>query len=98
MKTFDSRFIQVTKLPPNKFNKKDVPQVVSLSAQTIKSQRPKFYVGDFVLVVKNDEAFRNGYKQSFTDEVFEIENLAAFIPPKYSLIDANSEKIKGKIY
>ena len=99
MKTINSRVNRVTKLSPNfKVTKKDVPRLVSLSAQTIKFQRPKFYVGDFVRIVKKDEAFRKGYKQSFTDEVFEVESLAYFNPPTYSLIDANGEKIEGKFY
>ena len=54
--------------------------------------RPQFYVGDFVRIVKKDEAFRKGFKQSFTDEVFEVESLATFNPPTYSLIDENGEK------
>ena len=98
MKTINSRVNRVTKLAPNKVTKKDVPRLVSLSSQTIKFQRPKFYVGDFVRIVKRDEAFRKGYKQSFTDEVFEVESLATFNPPTYSLIDANGEKIECKLY
>ena len=69
-----------------------------MSAQTIKLKIPKFYVGDFVRIVKKDEAFRKGYKQSFTDKVFEVESLSTFNPPTYSVIDANGEKIKGKFY
>ena len=98
VKTINSRVNRVTKLAPNKVTKKDVPRLVSLSAQTIKFQRPNFYVGDFVGSVKKDEAFRKGYKQSLTDEVFEVESLATFNPPTYSLIDANGEKIEGKFY
>ena len=98
VKTIYSRVNRVTKLAPNRVTKKDVPRIVSLSAQTIKFQRTKFYVGDFVRIVKKDAAFRIGYKQSFTDEVFEVENLATFNPPTYSLIDANGDKIEGKFY
>ena len=97
MKTINSRVNSVTKFAPNRVTKKDVPRLVSLNAQTIKFQRPKIYVGDFVRIVK-DEAFRKGYKQSFTDEVFEVESLATFNPPTYSLIDANGDKIEGKFY
>ena len=51
-KTINSRFNCVTKFAPNRVTKKDVPRLVSLSAQTIKFQRPKFYIGDFVRIVK----------------------------------------------
>ena len=98
MKTINSRVNRVTKLAPNRVTKKDVPRLVSLSAQTIKFQRPKIYVGDFARIVKKDEAFNKGYKQSFSDEVFEVESLATFNPPTYSLIDANGDKIEGKFY
>ena len=94
MKTIHSRVNRVTKFAPNKVTKKDVPQLFSLSAQNIKFQRPQFYVGDFVRFVKKDEAFRKGYKQSFTDKVFEVESLTTFNPPTYSLIDATVKKLK----
>ena len=42
VKTINSRVNHVTKLAPNRVTKKDVPRLVSLSAQTIKFQRPKF--------------------------------------------------------
>ena len=74
VKTINSRVNRLTKLAPKKVNKKDVPRLVILSAQTLKFQRPIFYVGDFVRIVKRDAAFRKGYKQSFSDEVFEVEN------------------------
>ena len=98
MKTINSRVNRVTKLAPNKVTKKDVPRLVSLNAQTIKFQRPKFYVRDFARIVKKDDAFRKGYKQFFTDEFFEVESLATFNPQTYSLIDANGEKIEGNFY
>ena len=99
MKTINLWVNRVTKLSANIVTKKDVPRLVSLSAQvSIKFQRPKFYVGDFVRIVKKDEAFRKGYKQSFTDEVFEVESLATFNPSTFSLIDANGDNIEGKFY
>ena len=49
-------------------------------------------------VVKKDKAFRKSYKQSFTDEVFEITGIPKFSPPTYSLVDADKEPIQGKIY
>ena len=51
VKTSNSRVNRVTKPAPNRVTKKDVPRLVSLSAQTIKFQRPQFYVGDFVRIV-----------------------------------------------
>ena len=72
MKTINSRVNRITKLAPNKVTKKDIPRLVSLSAETTVSQKPCFFAGDFVRIVKKDKAFRKGYEQSFTDEVFKI--------------------------
>ena len=96
--TINSRVNRVIKLAPNKVTKKDVRRLVSLSAQTSILQKPKFYIGDFVRIVKKDKACRKGYKQSFTDEVFEITDIPTLSPPTYSIIDANKEKIEGKFY
>ena len=49
-------------------------------------------------VVKKDKAFRKSYKQSFTDEVFEITGIPTISPPIYSLVNADKEPIQGKFY
>ena len=71
---------------------------MSLSAETTVSEKPRFFVGDFVKIVKKDKAFRKGYEQSFTDEIFEITDILTLFPPSYSLIDANKERIEEKFY
>ena len=96
--TINSRVNRVTKLAPNKVTKKDEPRLVLLSAQTSIRQKHKFYIGDFVRIIKKDKAFRKGYKQSLTDKVFEITHIPTLSPPTYSTIDANKEKIEGKFY
>ena len=98
VKTINSRVNRVTKIAPNKVTKKDVPRLVSLTVQTSSNQKPKFYIGDFVRIVKKDKAFRKSYKQSFTDEVFEITGIPTLSPPTYSLVDTDKEPIQGKLY
>ena len=49
-------------------------------------------------IVKKDKAFRNSYKQSFTEEFFEITGTPTLNPPTYSLVDADNEPIPGKFY
>ena len=49
-------------------------------------------------IAKTDIPFRKGYKQSFTDEVFEIFDVPTKNPPTYNLIDANKEPVEGKFY
>ena len=96
MKTINSRVNRITKLAPNKVTKKDVPRFVSLSAETTVSQKTRFFFGDFVRIVKKDKAFRNGYEQSFNEEVFEITDIPTLFTPSYSLKDANKEKNRRK--
>ena len=98
VKTVNSRVNRITKIAPNKNTKTDVPRLVSLAAQTSSTQKPKFFIGDFVRVVKKDKAFRKSYMQSFTDEVFEITGIPTLSPPTYTLADANKEPIQGKFY
>ena len=80
--------------------KKDVPRLISLRAeQSLKLvRRPKLYVGNFVRIAKINIPFRKGYKQSFTDEVFEIFDIPTRNPPTYNLIDTDREPIEGKFY
>ena len=47
---------------------------------------------------KTDLPFRKGYKQIFTDKVFEIVAISTVNPPTYTLIDAEKEEISGKFY
>ena len=68
VQTIISRVNRVTKLESNKVTKKDVPYLISLNLV----RRPKFYIGDFVRISKADLLFRKGYKQTFTNKVFEI--------------------------
>ena len=49
-------------------------------------------------ISKADLPFRNGYKQTFTNEVFEIYDIPTTNPPTYSLIDPTQEPVKGKFY
>ena len=100
VRTINSRVNRVTKLAPNKVTKKDVPYLISLffNDSAILVRRPKFYVGDFVRKSKADLPFRKRYKQTFTNEFFEIYDIPTTNPPTYSLIDASQDPVKGKFY
>ena len=100
VQTINSRVNRVTKLTLNKVTRKHVPALVSLIANSSSKlvQKPKFYVGDYVRIAKTDLPFRKGYKQIFADEVFEIVAIPTLNPATYSLIDAEKEKISGKVY
>ena len=100
VRILNSRTNRVTKFAPKDVKKQHVPQIISQAAEksTELSKIPKLKVGDYVRVAKVDLPFRKGYKQLFTDEVFEILSVPTFNPPTYGLIDSNGETIKGKFY
>ena len=87
-------------MAPNKVTRKHVPALVSIIANSSSKlvQNSKFYVGDYVRIAKTDLLFRKGYKQTFTDEVFEIVAIPTVNLPRYSLIDAEKNEISGKFY
>ena len=94
------RVNRVTGLAPKKVSDKDVPHLISLvSNKSTKQLRvPKFRAGDFVRVSKENLPFKKGYKQNFTDGIFQIEKIATLNPPTYNLLDSAKEKLLGKFY
>ena len=95
-----SRTNRVTKLAPNEVTKKDVPRLISLRVEQSQKlvRRPKLYVGGFVRIAKIGFPFRKGFKQSFTDKVFDLFDIPTRNPPTYNLIDADKEPVEGKFY
>ena len=96
----NSRVNRVTGLAPKKVSDKDVPRLICLvSNKSTKQLRvPKFKAGDLVRVSKENLPFKKGYKQNFTDEIFQIEKIATLNPPTYNLLDSAKEKLLGKFY
>ena len=45
--------------------------ILSCKHNSLVSQKPQFFIGDFVRIVKMEEMFGKCYKQLITDEVFE---------------------------
>ena len=72
--------------------------LVSLTANTADSQKPKLYISDFLRIVEKEETFGKNYEQSFTDEVFELAHIPTLHTPMYSFFDADREVILGKFY
>ena len=98
VKTINTRVNRVTGLAPYKVTKRHEDHLVSLWANTRLHKSPKFKIGDFVRIAKQDLPFRKGYKQSFTDEIFQIVGIPTNNPPTYTLQDASDEVLGGKFY
>ena len=98
MKTINTRVNRITSLAPSKVTKKDTAHLVSLTIGDKQLRKPKLKIGQFVRIAKEDLAFKKGYKQNFTDEIFEIVDIPTLNPPTYSLVDEEGETILGKFY
>jgi hypothetical protein len=98
VQTINTRVNRVTNLAPSKVTKKDVAHLVSLTTGSHMVKKPKFKLGDVVRIAKEDLPFKKGYKQNYTDEVFEISDIPTINPPTYQLVGQDGEEILGKFY
>ena len=98
VKTINTRVNRVTQLAPSKVTKKNVAHLVSLTTGSHMVRKPKLKVGDIVRIAKEDLPSKKGYKQNYTDELFEIVDVPTINPPTYQLIDDYGDKILGKFY
>ena len=66
----------------------------------LRSQKPKFKIGDFVRLSKVKHVFKKGYEGNWSDEVFQIVRIFKRIPfTVYEVADySKNEKIKGTFY
>ena len=80
--TNNSRINRVTGLAPNKISAKHViNQFSQIAQQSSKLARKRSLKhADKVRIAKEDITFKTGYKQRFTDEVFQITKFATFNP------------------
>ena len=98
VKTINGRVNRVTQLAPSKVSKRHVPHLLSLAVPRTRLRQPKLKVGDWVRIAKEDMPFRKGYKQNFTDELFEVTGILTRNPVTYGLTDSAGDAILGKFY
>ena len=58
----------------------------------------KFEVGDTVRISRSVEAFRKGYEDAWSKEVFVVKHRYPSAPVTCSLDDYSGEEVKGKFY
>ena len=61
-------------------------------------EAPRYSVGAYVFVVKQNKIFRKSYKTRFTGEIFKIAEAWPTDPPTYVLEDLAGERVKGTFY
>ena len=95
--TLNSRNNRSIDMRPNHVKNSDF-MLILYSEPLRENKKPKFGIGDRVLIFKYDLPFRKGYKPQFTQEFFEIVAIATKKPPTYTIKDAQEEVIRGKFY
>ena len=58
----------------------------------------KFKRGDMVRVSNARTPFSRGFGQTFSEEIFRVEQCFPTVPPTYMLKDLNGEKVRGLFY
>ena len=65
----------------------------------MKTQKPKFSIGDSVRIFKERGTFHRGYKEDFTTETFIITKVLTNLPVvRYKLEEANGSEIVGSFF
>ena len=65
----------------------------------LKTQKPKFSVGDSVRIFKEHGIFHRGYKEDFTTETFIISKVLRNLPVvRYKLKVANGDEVVGSFF
>lgn len=57
-----------------------------------------FNIGELVRLSRSKEAFKRGYQEQWTEEIFKIQNRIPSHPPRYKVKDLANDIIKGSFY
>jgi transposase InsO family protein len=63
-----------------------------------RAMRPKFKIGDRVLITKSRDVFERGYTINWKREVFTVHKIILHFPYRYVLRDDSNEVLEGSFY
>ena len=89
------------KMTPVEASKKKNEKIVrsNLYGNSIKPDKSKFVVGDYVRISKYKRlVFDKGYTPNWTEEIFVIDKVLPTKPVTYRIVDLMGEEIKGSFY
>lgn len=101
MKSYNHSFHQSIKMTPMQVTSESSAQVFQNlygASSGGRPKAPKFKKGDLVRISKLRGVFDKKYEQSFTDEVFTVNECIPRVPPVYKLEDFDGEPIDGSFY
>lgn len=88
------------KSAPNDVNKNNERKIrkILFPEKNKKLQKSKFKIGDTVRITRKKHVFQKGYEQTYSYEVFEVDEIKNTYPITYGLRDYKKEKILGSFY
>ena len=88
------------RMAPNKVNKKNTKQVLRniLKSRKTYSNRQTFHKGDIVRLSRFKKTFDKGYKQNWTEELFQVEEILPSNPRVYKVTDLLGDPVEGTFY
>ena len=98
---YNNSYHRMIKMRPIEVCEKNSEQVhdnLYLNVVPTDYKKPKFFIGDKVLVARRKTVFQKGYKQNYLPEVFKIKSIRQTTPNVYSLVDKNDTPIKETFY
>jgi hypothetical protein len=60
--------------------------------------RPKFKLGDHVVISKSRDVFERGYTHNWQKEIFTVQRITRHHPYRYELMDNEGEVLQGTFY
>ena len=96
---YNNSYHRSIKMAPNEVNPSNEAAVrATLYPPLPRPKRAKYQVGQTVRITRKRTVFQRGFHHQWSYEVFKIHRVRPTTPITYTLIDMNSEVIKGSFY
>lgn len=96
---YNNRKHRTIGMKPVDVNEKNAKNVVKTAfTAELKTDPPKFKIGDKVRISKLKGLFEKGYTANWSTEIFEVTQINNTSPTTYKLKDTSEEEIKGSFY
>lgn len=100
--SYNNSYHTTIKMKPADVNNNNIIQVYQNTHNKFineKKQKQKFYVNDYIRIVRKKSRLEHGYTQTYTKEIFQILKVINKAPlPLYLLKDLRGVEVEGKFY
>ena len=100
LKEYNSSFHNTIKMTPTEGSKKENEKEIyeRVFKDSPKRVNPRYKLGDRVRITKYKHKFKKGYEESWTKEIFVIDQILFTNPITYKIKDLDGEEIIGSFY